>query len=225
MGIYEDVAALQEQMAAAQTAIAALQSSVAATAIIEIAANTDLNTLTDEGCYLIPSATVCATLTNKPTTSNATGFVRVIKGGDVGQRIMYYLPCNKSDASYYQRCYYENTWGAFHEIACNDSGWLDLPLADGMTAYSEAQKPRYRRIGNEVFLCGVFIGVTASNTVVATLPSGYRPEKKQIVATASVGQMISKFSIETNGELVYNRGTIEPTLSENWHSIACSFVI
>lgn len=225
MSIYDDVVALQERMTAAETSITTLQAKIATLTASDIAESTDLNALTAAGVYRIPSAAICGTLLNKPTTNNATGEIVITSGGNAGQLIMKYIPCNKASVSYYQRCYYESAWGEWHEISLNDSGWLDLTLADGITAYSDAQKPRYRKIGNEVFLSGVYKGAAAENVTIATLPSGYRPSKKVIVACASVGQMFSKISIETNGEIVLNRTTIEPVVAVNWHSIACSFAL
>lgn len=223
MSVYEDVVLLQQQMTEAQTAITALQTAVAAMQVTDIAADTDLNTLTAAGHYRIPSAAVCGTLTNKPTTSNATGEIIITSGGNVGQAIMKYIPCNKDDPSYYQRCYYENAWGDWDLISLIDSGWINLTLENGATAYSDGQKPRYRKIGNEVFLSGVYKGVSGTNVTIATLPNGYRPTNKVIAACASVGQMFSKISIETDGRIILNRSSIEPIGVENWHSIACSF--
>jgi hypothetical protein len=208
--IYEDVEALQLAVAALQTK--------------EIAENTDLNGLT-AGNYYIPSAEVSATILNKPTTRTATANITVMQAGNDGQLIMIYRICDKTTATYYQRVYYTSGWGAWLEVGLTDSGWLDLPLATGITAYSDAQKPRYRKIGNTVFLNGVYKGAVGENVTVATLPTGYRPAKKAILATASVGQMFSKISIETNGEIVLNRTTVEPIVAENWHSIACCFEV
>jgi hypothetical protein len=226
MSVYDDVELLQQQMAAAQTNITNLQNAIAALNVVSIAENTDLNSLTI-GQYLIPTAAICGTLQNKPTTSTATGLITVNPGGNAGQLIMQYIPCKKADATYYQRCYYENSWGEWQVIPppVTDSGWLDLPLATGITAYSDAQKPRYRKIGNEVFLSGVYKGVTASNITIATLPEGFRPTKKIIFTAAAVGQIFDKFEITTSGEIVYNRSTLEPITEINWHSIACNFAI
>lgn len=215
--IYDDVEALTTRVAALETSIAAMQ-------IQTIAEATDLYTLT-VGDYIVPTAAISATLVNKPTTSTATAFVKVVPGGDAGQKIMYYIPCSKDYATYYQCAYYLDAWGTWKEINLFDSGWLDLPLEDAITAYSDAQKPRYRKIGKTVFLTGVYKGATMQNEVVATLPSGYRPTHKVILATASVGQMIGKISIETNGDIVLNRTTVEPIVAENWHSVACSFEV
>ena len=136
---------------------------------------------------------------------------------------MYYMPCDKVTATYYHRAYYQSEWGNWNTVDFYDLGWLDLPLATGITAYSEEQKPRYRRIGKEVFISGVLSGVTASNQVVGTLPVNYRPSKKVMFPICCVGQMVGKLTVNTNGTIVLNRTTIEPVIAENWHSIACSF--
>lgn len=211
-------------MTEAQAAITALQTAVAALNVTTLTEGADLHELPD-GDYLIPNATVSATILNKPTTSTHTARVKVLTMGDSGQKTIYYIPCSKTNNCYYVQAYYSGGWGDWITTALTDSGWLDLPLSTGITAYSDAQKPRYRKIGNEVFLSGVYRGVTGENVTIATLPSGYRPSKKIIIACASVGQIFSKVSIETNGEIILNRASIEPLISENWHSIACSFTV
>lgn len=224
LGIYEDVDQLKIDVAALKEQMNVVQVQLAGMGIQAITENTDLHELSI-GRYYIPNATVCATLLNKPTTGNSTAFVNVVPAGSDGQRMMYYYICSKDGASYYQTAYYTTGWGEWHEINVYDSGWIDLPLASGITAYSDAQKPRYRRIGKEVFLYGVLKGISGSDVTVATLPSNCRPAKKHILPIACVGQMIGKISIETNGNVVLNRTTVEPVIVENWHSIACSFVV
>lgn len=220
MSVYDDVAVLQEQMTAAQAAITALQ---AATAVTAIAEGTDLFAL-GVGKYYIPNSTICATLLNKPVTSNWTAYVDVIEGGADGQKIITYRPCSKDFATYYQNAYYSGSYGEWKEVNLYYSDWADLTLNSGLTAYSEEQKPRYMKVGKTVFIAGVLKGLTANDTAIATLPSGYRPSKRLILPVASVGQMISKISITTDGVITYNRSTIEPISAVNWHSIACSFV-
>jgi len=215
--IYDDVEALTARVAALETQLASMQ-------VVTLTEGADLHTL-GIGEYLIPNATVSATILNKPVTNTHTAFIKVIAGGADGQKTMYYIPCSKTHSTFYQCAYYMSAWGAWNEVKLFDSGWIDLPLATGITAYSEAQKPRYRKIGKTVFLTGVYKGATMQNEVIATLPSGYRPQKKCILATASVGTMFGKISIETNGEIILNRTTFEPIIAENWHSIACTFEV
>lgn len=59
-----------------------------------------------------------------------------------------------------------------------DSGWKYLTLQNGATIFNENNKPRYRKIGNIVYLDGLFSSPATSVTsplTIATLPSGYRP--------------------------------------------------
>ena len=227
--IYEDVADLQARVTALETLTATQQSTIDAMQLVinglgaqTLAENTDLNAL-GVGDYVIPSATVCATLLNKPITGNATGFIKVVAGGAAGQLMQYYFPCSKEGASYYQRAFYESAWGGWHEINCYDSGWLDLPLTGDVIAFNEEQKPRYRRVGKMVFLSGVVKNISAFNTVIATLPVNYRPSKKIIIAEPSTGVKFSRISILTTGVITYEQSSDNTVAAGNWHSIACCF--
>ena len=111
------------------------------------------------------------------------------------------------------------------ESRTEDSGWKELSLATGVTAYSESQKPVYRRIGMTVYMAGVFKGIAGNDVVIGTLPEGYRPARKVILPFASIGQKINRMEILPDGTVRYGRSTIEPTIAENWHSVACSFSI
>lgn len=106
-----------------------------------------------------------------------------------------------------------------------DSGWADLPLGIGISAYNQEQTPRYRKIGKVVFLSGVFKGVITNNTVIGTLPEGFRPAKKIMFAVPSISQCMSRISITSDGVVTHERATVEPLTSSNWHSIACNFTI
>lgn len=220
--IYDDVEALKTQVAALQAQMTGVQTSIASMEVKVLAEGADIRALAP-GRYYIPNTTVSATILNKPVTGAQTAFIEVSKGGDSGQLTVLYMPCKKTDATYYHCAYYSGGWGDWNCVNLIDSGWIDLPLASGISAYSDSQKPRYRKVGKEVFLSGVCKGITHNESVIGTLPSGYRPSKKVIFPIGSVGQIISRISIETNGEVMYNRSTIEPIVAENYHSIACSF--
>ena len=55
-----------------------------------------------------------------------------------------------------------------------DSGWIVLPLTNGI-AYTEGLTPRYRLVGKELRCIGMCNGYTTINTIIGTLPAGYRP--------------------------------------------------
>ena len=65
----------------------------------------------------------------------------------------------------------------WEEITDYDTGWQNLTLLNGVTARSGNQyKPRYRRIGNVVYILGqVTIPAHSSQMIIAILPEGFRP--------------------------------------------------
>lgn len=221
--IYDDVAGLMARVAALEASMVNVQGQLSSVGVITLVEDQDIHELS-EGTYLIPSTAVSSTLLNKPDgIGNPTGIIKVVSGGVDGQKTVYFMPCVKTNPSYYYAAYYQSTWGPWNTINLIDSGWIDLPLATGITEYSDGQKPRYRKVGKEVFISGVLKGVTERDKLIATLPANYRPSKKVMLPIACVGQMIGKISVETNGDIYLNRTTVEPVVAENWHSIACSF--
>lgn len=64
------------------------------------------------------------------------------------------------------------------EAQLEDSGWIVLPLATGVEAYSAELTPKYRKVGKAVYLTGVVKGITAANAVLGTLPEGFRPTRQ-----------------------------------------------
>lgn len=61
---------------------------------------------------------------------------------------------------------------ALEQATISDTGWLNLPLADGIQPYGRA--PQYRKIGKLVAIRGAVKNVLAPGPI-ATLPVGYRP--------------------------------------------------
>lgn len=221
--IYDDVAALTERVAALENAMGGVQAQLGTIGVMTLTEGTNLNTL-GIGKYIIPDTSTSNSLLNKPANANsATGFINVVAGGSAGQLMMYYFPCAKEGGSYWQRSYYASSWGDWNEINVFDSGWIDLTLTGAVIPFNEEQKPRYRRIGKEVFLSGVVKNISAFNTVITTLPANYRPSKKVIFATPSTATKFSRISIQTNGVMTYEQSSDDIVGSNNWHSIACSF--
>lgn len=105
-----------------------------------------------------------------------------------------------------------------------DSGWLDLPLSNGAVAYSTAQKPQYRKIGNVVYIRGVFKGVTSTPVVIGQLPVGYRPACKVIVPQMATGNRVDRMEYNTDGTINYATTTIA-TEEATWHSLHSFFLV
>lgn len=85
----------------------------------------------------------------------------------------------------------------------NDTGWIDLPLVGNAQAYNDDLKPKYRKIGNTVFLNGVVKNITAANTVFAQLPEGFRPIRQNYFvggsSTISTGEA-TFFNCQVNAD-------------------------
>lgn len=81
-----------------------------------------------------------------------------------------------------------------------DSGWVNFTLENNAQAYSEGLTPAYRKYNNQVFLRGCVKNVTANGTVIATLPTGYRPAMTRYY-TVATGSITATIEIGTNGQV------------------------
>ena len=105
-----------------------------------------------------------------------------------------------------------------------DSGWNTLTLASGISAQNSSQYPcRFRKLNNQVFVDGCIKGATKINTVVATLPEGYRPSKSYYFQSASNGGNTDTFRVHTDGriELLFSTGTVT---ADSYHFITTNFL-
>lgn len=112
-----------------------------------------------------------------------------------------------------------------------DSGWITLPLASGITAYNEANTPQYRKIGKLVVIRGTVKGVTARNTVIGTLPTGYRPNKANpYVQNTSLGTgnfaTQTRLTVTTTGDVKLEAISDNAVFgSDKWFPIATMYLV
>ena len=137
----------------------------------------DLNSYTNEGNYFFGSSSP----TNAPE-SNSYGWLIVLPNARktiVKQIWLRSASINgMNEYKTFIRLYTSSTWSNWKQVQMGgDSGWLNLPLASGITQYasSDQYKCQYRRIGDVVYVIGCVKGISANNTTIATLPEGYRP--------------------------------------------------
>lgn len=104
------------------------------------------------------------------------------------------------------------------EEKITDTGWATLPLENGAVAYNAAQIPQYRKIGNNVYVRGVFKGIFATGTV-ARLPEGFRPSQRLIINLPRTGYTVTRFEIETNGEIKFT-GSSDGITTNTWFSFS-----
>ena len=105
-----------------------------------------------------------------------------------------------------------------------DSGWNDLELLNGAIPFSNEQRPRYRKIGNQVFIKGVYKGLAQTGVTIGSLPAGFRPATKVIYVQSGTAYRIDRVDIDTNGDIFYGASTSAPEVN-SWHSLHTSFLI
>lgn len=113
-------------------------------------------------------------------------------------------------------------------LTVQDTGWLDLPLINGVVSYTESNKPQYRKIGNKVYLKGTVKNVLSSNTVIATLPEGFRPVRTGHSYTQNTsfnnGAQFSRIAVEVNGDIKIHSNSNNLYTAENWCPIHTEFL-
>lgn len=87
----------------------------------------------------------------------------------------------------------------------SDSGWADIALGSGITAYDTDHKPQIRYTGNKIFIRGAITGVPAVGTTITTIPAQYRPSALHTVSTnlISSGNVLAAVALEvgTDGKI------------------------
>lgn len=109
-----------------------------------------------------------------------------------------------------------------------DTGWKTLTLASGVTAYSNAQTPKYRKIGNVVYLYGAVKGITTLSKVIGTLPDGYRPVKSmsytQNTSMQDSHPHFIRIQIQVNGDIDIQASTNDISVT-TWFPIDTQFLV
>lgn len=91
--------------------------------------------------------------------------------------------------------------------------WTTLPLSGVVQAYSTGYTPRYTKIGNTVYIEGAVKNISAINTVVSTLPTGYRPGMTASFSLPTSGKAHARWAVGTTGviQLENTTDTTNPT--------------
>lgn len=219
ISIYDDVEALQTKVAELETLIVNggfLKS--AATGVN----NRDLNTCIGE--IIIGYGNEC---TNRPINQNGY-FINIphdSKPTLYGKQIYITRQSN----SIYMRNLENGTFGAWVTLR-HDTGWIDLPLASGISAYSGTQTPQYRRINNTVYIRGAVKGIKTDKTIIATLPAGYRPTKvvsfAQNMSMSGGAANFARWQVQTDGdiEMQYTNHSLIEYAGTEWFAIDASFL-
>lgn len=108
------------------------------------------------------------------------------------------IPYNSSGGIWY-RYYYDESWSAWTS-GVKDSGWIDLSVSSGWSYQYDSDKPQYRKLGNVVYLRGLLNATTSADSVISTLPNGYRPLGYFVRFPCSLNQTeIANVQVNANG--------------------------
>ena len=82
---------------------------------IPLQTSANLNSLTSPGFYVIPTATISGTVTNKPYTDTSPASIRVERTGETSLR-QTLQKSSTTDGVIYERGYASGSWGAWHIV-------------------------------------------------------------------------------------------------------------
>jgi hypothetical protein len=194
-----------------------------------VPSGSDLNSYVLPGVYKINGTGIGATLLNCPTTFNAKLKVEYI------QNTNYLLQTVISrDNLIYTRTFDGSIWSSWDCISNNDTGWLILPLASGITTNTLVRSvPMYRRIGKHVFVSGSVNATTDASirVITGTLPTGFRPiSATPYKINPSSGQKLNRTFIDPNTgnvniEYCWDLTTGSKVITNTWHDITIDFWI
>jgi hypothetical protein len=102
--------------------------------------------------------------------------------------------------------------------------WTNLTLQNGVQEFTAGTPSQYTRIGKLVIVQLVLKNVLALPTVVATLPSGYRPSRTIAFAAPTTGTAFARWTINTNGEITVENTSTGTTAAVNWYPLTVSFI-
>lgn len=216
--IFERLDAMESELAAIKTAIDSLNNDFIQEKATDIN-NKDLNECI--GKVIFGYGNGC---TNKPTTSN--GYLINLTHDSKPTLYNKQLWFSRNSNEIWVRNMENGVWNAWQPVRY-DSGWKTLTLESGVSAYSNAQLPQYRKVGNTVYVRGAVKGVTQLSKVVAILPEGFRPTQvRSYVQNTTVQDSHPHFTrvqIQTDGSIEIKASTNDIS-ANTWFPIETSFL-
>jgi hypothetical protein len=144
------------------------------------------------------------TISNRPTDFAFSLFIERHAG--VRQTVSWYLTAYVVS---WTRNYYNGVWGAWEEVQIGNIGQVALSLQNGCSNYNDAagtyaQASVMKNSQGLVVVQGLVQGGTKS-TALTTLPSGWRPAKRNIFTTSTNGAL-GRVDVLPDGNIIYVDG-------------------
>ncbi|MDR1001673.1 MAG: DUF859 domain-containing protein [Oscillospiraceae bacterium] len=190
----------------------------------------DFDNINDTGIHLYTAQTASD---NAPAGAGA-GLLEVLAaaGGNLIQRFTAFGDGN----AIYTRVYINTAWTAWSVFQSQqDTGWIEVTeFQNNFEAYSDTTAPRYRKIGNTVYVTGA---CTATNTIAASttdypmfiLPEGFRPTIEVDINGHSSSYSGYLGRVRTDGAVTFGRlesgGVGIATSSNVWIPLDYSFPV
>lgn len=151
---------------------------------------------------------------HNPTGTNNYGYVSVIThSADNGYCVQFYVPFN-SDQLYMRRCV-SNSWSDWIRVVTTgaDTGWKNANLQNGWQHRTDYGTVQFSKsVDGIVHFRGVARGGnTSKETMILTLPEGYRPNTQCYVFAMNDSFEAAALSIATDGRVI-----IKKNVDERW---------
>ena len=162
----------------------------------------DLNNLKTAGSYHAFG------VQHNPTGANNYGYVSVIThSADNGYCVQFYVPFN-SDQLYMRRCV-SNSWSDWIRVVTTgaDTGWKNANLQNGWQHRTDYGTVQFSKsVDGIVHFRGVARGGnTSKETMILTLPEGYRPNTQCYVFAMNDSFEAAALSIATDGRVIIKK--------------------
>jgi hypothetical protein len=108
--------------------------------------------------------------------------------------------------------------------------WTNIALQNGVAPFAAGTDPIFTKIGNVVYIKGVVTNITAINTIIGTLPTGYKPTTMSHnfaapTSTQNNSARIARWIIGTDGTIKLEGTTDGLYTAAFWYPIHTSFVV
>jgi hypothetical protein len=108
--------------------------------------------------------------------------------------------------------------------------WTNLTLQNGVTAFALGSEPIFTKIGNVVYIKGAVTNISAVNTIIGTLPSGYRPSIMshnfvQATSTVNSSARVARWVIGLDGTIKLEGTTDALYNASYWYPVHTSFIV
>lgn len=183
--------------------------------------NTDLNDYTETGIFFFDASQKPL---NIPAGSN--GWLQVMKASEIFIKQIWYRAGtpNSNDFETYVRTK-SSSWSAWRKYEIfEDSDWINLSLEPGITVGNIKKKAQYRKVGKIVQVRGDVQGIAKGDTLIATLPEGYRPSLRIDIIQPLSGVRYCRYRIETSGQIILE-WTSDTQYSASWYNLDITFMI